>query len=265
MNPRRVPATSTDASGRRVVVVGASSGIGAAIAGAAIAAGTEVVLSARRPDKLAEVVAEHGGGHVIAADATDPNEVRALLDAAAAHLGGIDLVVYVAGAGLVQPLAEIEPQRWLDIFDVNVIGANLVAGAALDHLEDDGIIAFISSRTVDDVNAHFAAYSATKAALDQCIATWRVEHPSRRFVRVVMGNAQPTEFADHMGDPKAVGVALSRWIEQGINVSTMMNTDDVGAALVAALTAALDHPDIDSSELRFDARTPHPAAPEGNQ
>ena len=253
------------ATGRRVVVVGASSGIGAAITAAAIAAGAVVVLSARRPAKLAEIVAQCGGGHAIAADATDPDSVRAMLDAAAARLGGIDLVVYAAGAGLVQPLAAMEPDRWLEIFGVNVIGANLVTGAALDHLADDGIVAFVSSRTVNDVNAHFAAYSASKAALDQCIATWRVEHPHRRFVRIVMGNAQPTEFATHMGEPETVGAAVTRWIEQGIDVTTMMNTDDVGAALVAALATALDHPAIDSSELRFDARTSVPNSPRGDR
>ncbi len=253
---------TTDASGRRVLVVGASSGIGAAVAGAAIDAGADVVVSARRRSRLDEVVAAHGGGHAITADATDPTSVREMVGAAADRLGGLDLVVYVAGSGLVQPLAEIDPERWADIFGVNVIGANLVAGAALPHLADDGIVAFISSRTVDDVNAHFAAYSATKAALDQCIATWRVEHPHHRFVRVVMGNAQPTEFADHMGDPNAVGTALNRWIEQGIDVANMMDTGEVGAALIAALSTALDHPTIDSSELRFDAR-PEAADPGG--
>ena len=130
-----------------------------------------------------------------------------------------------------QPLVAMEPDRWLGIFGVNVIGANLVTGAALD----------------------------------QCIATWRVEHPHRRFVRIVMGNAQPTEFATHMGEPETVGAAVTRWIEQGIDVTTMMNTDDVGAALVAALATALDHPAIDSSELRFDARTSVPNSPRGDR
>ena len=58
---------------------------------------------------------------------------------------------------------------WGEVFKVNVVGANLVAAAALTHLDRDGLMAFISSRTVEDGNAFFASYSATKAALDQCI------------------------------------------------------------------------------------------------
>ena len=239
---------------RRVLVVGASSGIGASIGTAAVAAGAKVAISARRQAKLDDLVAAWGAGTAIVADATDPTSVRSMVEEAAAVLGGLDLVVYVAGYGLLQPLAETDPEAWTDVFRVKVEGANLVAGAALDHLDPDGAVVFISSRTVEDANAYFSPYSATKAALDQCIRGWRIEHPDRRFIRVVMGNAQPTEFADHMGDPEFLGTALPRWMEQGINVMHMMETGEVGHALVDALAAALDHPTIDSSELKFDAR-----------
>jgi hypothetical protein len=50
----------------------------------------------------------------------------------------------------------------------------------------------------------------TKAALDQSIRAWRVEHPDRRFVRIVMGNCRPTEFGLHMGD-ELLGPALEAW------------------------------------------------------
>ena len=219
-------------------------------------AGASVTISARRQDQLNPLIADWDAGNAIAADATDPEAVRAMVAEAAEQMGGLDLVVYVAGFGFLQPLAETDPDGWVDVFRVNVVGANLVAGAALDHLDPDGIVAFISSRTVEDNNAFFAPYSATKAALDQCIRAWRAEHPDRRFIRVVMGNAQPTEFANHMGDMEILGRALPRWIEQGINVGHMMETTDVGRALVDAFAVALDRPAVDSSELKFDARIP---------
>jgi len=240
--------------GRRVLVVGASSGIGAAVGAAVGRAGGDVTVTARRADRLETLVADWGVGHAVASDVTDPEAVRHMVAWAADAMGGLDLVVQVAGYGLLQPLAELDVDAWVDVFRVNVLGANLVAGAALDHLAPDGAIAFVSSRTVDDDNAYFAAYSATKAALDQCIETWRVEHPERRFIRVVMGNAQPTEFHRHMGDGALLGPAVERWMTQGIDVSNMMDTTELGAALVDAFAAALDHPSIDSSELRFDAR-----------
>ena len=235
-----------------MLVVGASSGIGAALARAVAAGGGQVAVSARRSDRLEELVAQMGTGYVVPGDATDPDDARRGADDAATALGGLDLMVYVAGYGVLQPLVETDPDTWTDVFRVNVVGANLAAAAALDHLGPDGIAAFVSSRTVDDANPMFATYSATKAALDQCIRVWRHEHPDRRFVRIVMGNTAPTEFADHMR-PERLGEALEAW--QGLGIpGGMMDVDDVGRALAEALAVALDHPGIDSSEIRFDAR-----------
>jgi NAD(P)-dependent dehydrogenase (short-subunit alcohol dehydrogenase family) len=239
--------------GRRVLVVGASSGIGAGLARAVVAAGGDVAVSARRAEVLATVVDAMGAGHVVAGDATVRADAERVAAEAAEAMGGLDLMVYVAGYGPLQRLVDCDPELWSDVYRVNVVGANLAAGAALRHMDRDGICAFVSSRTVEDANAVFAAYSASKAALDQCIRTWRVEHPENRFVRVVMGNCQPTDFADHMG-LDLLGEALDAWSAQAIP-GGMMHVDDVGVALAEALGVALDHPDIDSSELKLDART----------
>lgn len=239
--------------GRRVLVVGASSGIGAGLARAVVAAGGDVAVSARRAEALATLVDAMGAGHVVVGDATVRADAERVAAEAAEAMGGLDLMVYVAGYGPLQRLVDCDPELWSDVYRVNVVGANLAAGAALRHMDRDGICAFVSSRTVEDANALFAAYSASKAALDQCIRTWRVEHPENRFVRVVMGNCQPTDFADHMG-MDLLGEALDAWSAQAIP-GGMMHVDDVGAALAEALGVALDHPDIDSSELKLDART----------
>ena len=239
--------------GRRVLVVGASSGIGAGFAKAVVAAGGDVTVSARRTDVLAALVEEMGVGHVAVGDASVRADAERVAAEAATAMGGLDLLVYVAGYGPLQRLVDCDPDLWADVYRVNVVGANLSAGAALAHMDRNGICAFVSSRTVEDSNALFAAYSASKAALDQCIRTWRVEHPDRRFVRVVMGNCQPTDFADHMGTD-LLGDALEAWQRQAIP-GGMMHVDDVGAALAKSLGVALDHPDIDSSEIKLDART----------
>ena len=243
----------TTFEGRRVLVVGASSGIGAAFAKAVAAAGGQVSVSARRSDRLEQLVAEMGTGHAVPGDATNPDDARTVAAAAAEAMGGLDLMLYVAGYGVLQPLVETDPETWVDVFRVNVVGANLAAAAALDHLDQDGIAAFVSSRTVEDGNPLFASYSATKAALDQCIRIWRYEHPDRRFVRVVMGNTAPTEFADHMR-PERLGEALEAWQRRAIP-GGMMDVDDVGRALAETFAVALDHPEIDTSEIKFDART----------
>ncbi len=244
---------SEELANRRVLVVGASSGIGASVAKAVVAAGGDVAVSARRAEMLDELVGEMGAGHAVAGDATVVADAQRVAAEAAAAMGGLDLVIYVAGYGVLQPLRDTDPQTWSDVFAVNVIGANLAAAAALDHLGPEGIVAFVSSRTVEDANGLFASYSSSKAALDQCIRTWRIEHPEVRFVRVVMGNCQPTEFANQMG-MDLLGDALEQWQRQAIP-GGMMHVDDVGQALARSLGVALDHPDIDASELKFDART----------
>lgn len=243
---------TTTMNGRRVLVVGASSGIGAAVAAAARAAGADVAISARRAERLHELRDGIGGAHVLAADATDAAATRAMVDEASRLMGGLDLVVYAAGYGVLQRLKDTDPDTWQSIYAVNVVGANVVAGAAIEHLGADGVMAFVSSRTVVDASGLFSAYAASKAALDLCIRTWRIEHPDRRFVRVVMGNCQPTEFAAHMGDD-LLGDALTLWAKQGLP-GGLMHVDEVGATLIDSLAVALDHPEIDLPEIQMDAR-----------
>ena len=241
--------------GRRVLVVGASSGIGAAAAKAVVAAGGDVTVSARREGALRQLVDEMGAGHVAPGDAAVRADAERVARTAAEAMGGLDLMLYVAGYGPLQKIAECDVDLWADVYRVNVGGANLAASAALPQMDRNGICAFVSSRTVEDANPFFGAYSASKAALDQCIRVWRLEHPDRRFVRIVMGNTGPTEFAEHMGDMELLGEALEAWGRLAIP-GGLMDVDDLGRAMVESLAVALAHPDIDAPELKFDAR-PH--------
>ncbi|MDG2025522.1 MAG: SDR family NAD(P)-dependent oxidoreductase [Acidimicrobiales bacterium] len=239
-------------AGRRVLVVGASSGIGAALAKGVIAAGGDVTVSARRAEALDALVEEMGAGHAAPGDATLREDMDRVAATAVEKMGGLDLMVYVAGYGPLQKIDECDPDLWVDVFRVNVCGANLAAAAALAHMDRDGVCAFVSSRTVEDANPYFGAYSSTKTALDQCIRVWRLEKPDQRFIRVVMGNCMPTDFANHMGFD-LLGDALTRWGELAIP-GGVMHVDDVGAGLAESLGVVLDHPEIDSSEIKFDAR-----------
>lgn len=239
-------------SSRRILVVGASSGIGAAFSRAALEAGATVTVCARRRELLDSVVAGAAAGHAVEGDATVPSDMQRVASVAIERMGAIDLMVYSAGYGVLQRLLDTEPDIWTDVYRVNVVGANLAAAAALPHMDRSGAIAFVSSRTTSDNNAMFASYSASKAALDQCIDTWRVEHPDRRFIRITMGNCEPTEFPDHMG-LDLLSEALRAWKQQAIPFK-MMNVEDVAGAMVRSLATALDHPEIDCSELRFDPR-----------
>jgi NAD(P)-dependent dehydrogenase (short-subunit alcohol dehydrogenase family) len=237
---------------RRVLVVGASSGIGAAFARAALDDGAFVTVSARRVEPLNDLVAGTERGTAVTGDAASRDDMEQVARTAVGAMGGIDLMMYAAGYGTLQRMQDTDPGVWTDVYRVNVVGANLATAAVIDELGRDGVVAFLSSRTTEDANALFTNYSASKAALDQCIRAWRVEHPDRRFVRVVMGNCQPTEFGHHMGD-ELLGEAIETWARQAIP-GGLMHVDDVGRSMASSLAVVLDHPEIDSSELKLDAR-----------
>jgi len=238
--------------GRRVLVIGASSGIGAAFARSCLDSGAHVVVSARRAERLAATIVGFTRGHSEPGDATSPNEMHRVAEAAHEVMGGVDLMLYAAGFGVLQPLAATDTDTWQSVYAANVIGANLATAAMLPHVGRQCVFAYLSSRTTGDANALFASYSASKAALDQCIRTWRVEQPDHRFVRIVMGNTQPTEFVDHMGSD-LLDPALRAWEDQSIP-GGMMEVDDLARAMTQAFAGILDHPEIYQPELRFDAR-----------
>ncbi len=117
--------------GRRVLVIGASSGLGEALARAVVGAGGEVAISARRADRLERIVAELSTGHALVGDATSPEDARRVAADASAAMGGLDAMVYLAGFGVLQRLADTDPDVWTSVFATNVVGANLAAAAAL--------------------------------------------------------------------------------------------------------------------------------------
>jgi NADP-dependent 3-hydroxy acid dehydrogenase YdfG len=153
--------------GRRVLVTGASSGIGAATARAVAAAGGRVALLARREGPLRELAAALDGV-AVPADVVDVGATRAAVDRAAGGLGGLDAIVNAAG--LVRPgtVADGDPGDWRSMFEVNVLGLLHVTQAAVPHLRAAGRgdvvnVSSMSGRRVG--STEMATYAASKAAV----------------------------------------------------------------------------------------------------
>ena len=165
--------------GRRVVVTGASSGIGEAVARAAAAAGARVGLLARRAERLAALAGEVGG-HGAAADVTDAAAVTDAVDRLAGELGGLDAVVAAAGTMHLGAVGETDPARWREIFDVNVHGLLATARAALPHLGEGANWVTISSMSGRRVpSAGGGVYAASKHAAHAVDETLRREAGAR--------------------------------------------------------------------------------------
>jgi NAD(P)-dependent dehydrogenase (short-subunit alcohol dehydrogenase family) len=113
----RLPDLST-LRGRRVLITGAASGIGAATARAAARQGADLVLTDRQADKLASVADEVGASVAQPADVTDLDQVRALADAA----GAVDVVMNVAGISAWGSVDRLEHRHWQAMVEVNLMG-----------------------------------------------------------------------------------------------------------------------------------------------
>lgn len=153
--------------GRRLLVTGASSGIGRATAIAAAAAGAQVALLARSREVLDELAVEVGGV-ATPADVVDPVAAHGAVVAAGGELGGLDGVVNAAGVARPGPVATTSPSDWQLMFDVNVRGLLHVIQAALPHLLAAGRadIVNVSSMSGRRVGSpEMAVYAASKAAV----------------------------------------------------------------------------------------------------
>src|SRR4051794_31034883 len=124
---------------RVLLITGASTGIGAATARAAVAAGWRVVLSARSEDKLRALADDLGDGALaVASDVTSWEEQQQLVARALEEFGQIDAAFANAGFGAKRGFLEGDPDQWRSMVLTNVLGPALTIRAVLPHfLERD--------------------------------------------------------------------------------------------------------------------------------
>ncbi|MCS0639837.1 SDR family oxidoreductase [Streptomyces sp. LP05-1] len=156
--------------GRVAVVTGASSGLGVAFATALAEAGADVVLGARRAEKLEAVrtAVEKLGRRAVAVrtDIARPEECRALVDAATRAFGRLDILVNNAGISGERPAAEETPEQFREVVDINLNGSYWMAQAAGAVMPPGGAIVNVSSiLALVTGGLPQAAYTASKAGL----------------------------------------------------------------------------------------------------
>ena len=157
---------------RAILVTGASRGIGAAVARAFAQRGERVAVHYGARREQAEEVAATlpGEGHlVVGADLADPEAVRAMVDAAAEGLGGLDVLVNNAGVFAPHPITETSYEQWQrgwqHTLGVNLVGAANVTWCAVQHMAEGGHIINVASRGAFRGEPTHPAYGASKAGL----------------------------------------------------------------------------------------------------
>jgi NAD(P)-dependent dehydrogenase (short-subunit alcohol dehydrogenase family) len=177
-----------------VVVTGASSGIGAALAEELGRRGARLVLVARRREKLEEVARRLPAAEVVVADVTRRPDVQGALDAALGRFGRVDVWVNNAGRGISRPLEQLTDEDVDTMMRDNLKSALYGMQVVLPHFKDrrHGTIVNVSSMLSRVPFATIrSVYSASKAALNSLTETLRFElardFPGIRVVLVLPG------------------------------------------------------------------------------
>lgn len=164
-----------DLQNRRVVITGASRGIGEAIATELAAAGADLTLVARGQDAL-DTVADRLGATAISADLADPDS-RVDLVRRVMEPGPIDIWINNAGLGVVGPFIENEPEEIAAVFAVNLEAPVQLMRAVLPGMIErgEGHIVNVSSLAMAVNTPWFATYGGSKSGLSAFVESLRVE------------------------------------------------------------------------------------------
>jgi len=226
-------------SGKRVLVVGASSGLGKASAVEIAGEGGRVCVAARRVDRLDETVAEAGhGAFARPCDVRDEASCRQVVEQAVAELGGLDAIVYAPGISTFGPIEEIHQDDWREVLETNLVGVSLILNAAIGHLERTrGKFVVISSIVIDDSppRPNQATYVVSKVALEALIAAWQGEHRAVAFTSIATGDTL-SEFGLGHDIEKLIPIT-QRWSELEYLYGRMMDAGAVAEQVVNALAS----------------------------
>lgn len=234
----------SELNGKVVIVTGASSGIGEAIARLLAARGARVVVGARRTDRLERLVAEiaEAGGEARfrALDVTNREDVKAFAAFAETEFGPVDVLVNNAGVMPLSPLSLLKFDEWDRMIDVNIRGVLHGIGAVLPRMEARGAGQIIN---VASIGAHAvyptaAVYCATKFAVRAIGDGLRQETNKIRMTTISPGVVE-SELAETISDP-----ATKAGMDEFRKVAIAPD------AIARAVAFAIEQPaDVDVSEI----------------
>ncbi|MCC7435341.1 MAG: SDR family NAD(P)-dependent oxidoreductase [Methanoregulaceae archaeon] len=194
---------------RKVIVVGASSGMGRELVRQLAARGDRVAAVARREDKLAELAAEHPQQILpFPHDVTQPESVPELFAEICRQLGGLDVIIYAAGVMPEVGATEYSFEKDRSMIEVNLTGAVAWLNAAADRFQNvgHGTIVGIGSVAGERGRQGQPMYNTTKAALKTYLEALR-NRLSKRGIRVTTIKPGPTatEMTAHLKQTGMMG------------------------------------------------------------
>lgn len=186
-----------------VAVTGASSGIGEAIARELAHSGCQVMLAARREERLKSLVQELGDSVAYhSTDVTDAKQVQEMAQATIDRFGKIDVLVNNAGVMPVSPLIDLKIDDWNKAIDINIRGVLHGIAAVLPHMSDRGSGHIINIGSVASLHAmsNFAVYCGTKFAVRAISESLRKETLGKVRVTIIYPGAVESELIEASND-----------------------------------------------------------------
>jgi len=233
-------------NGKVVLVTGASSGIGEAIARRLGAAGAKLVLGARRVERLEAVgraiVADGGEAVTLATDVTRRRDMEALVSAAIQRFGRLDVLVNNAGLMPLSPLLQLKIDEWDRMIDVNLRGVLHGLAAALPVFDRQGSGHVVNITSVADrgVFPTAAVYCATKFAVRALSEGLRLESGPGLRVTLIAPGATESELPSTISDPELRQAAIAGFRKDLIPAD----------AIARAVAFAIDQPrEVDVNEI----------------
>jgi short-subunit dehydrogenase len=197
-------------TGLRILITGASQGIGRALAEEAVRRGARVLAAARSADLLDDLVKSidksPGTLVTIQADVTNADHRRRMTEAAQHHFGGLDVLINNAGIGATGHFAEVSPERLRSIMEVNFFGATETTRACLPLLKQGQTPAIVNISSIAGKRGIPARseYSASKFAVQGFSEALRAELAKDGIdVLVVCPGLTQTNFSKNMLEQKA--------------------------------------------------------------
>jgi len=196
--------------GTRILITGASQGIGRALAFLAAQRGAKVLAAARSEELLRDLAAEvsKAGGAIetVVADVTSPEDRQKMVDAAKQHFGGLDVLINNAGIGATGHLTEASPDRLRKIFEVNVFGLTETTRVFLPILKEGVTPAIVNISSIAGKRGipGRSEYSASKFAVQGFSEALRAElYKDGIDVLIVNPGLTQTNFSKNMLEQKA--------------------------------------------------------------
>jgi len=229
--------------GRRALVTGANSGIGAAIAEALGAAGARVAINYLEGDDAAERVAERvrksgGDALTLRGDVSSTDEVAGMFESIDEAWGGIDILVNNAGIdGERAQTWESEPEAWRKVIDVNLFGAYACAREALRRMVPAGHGVVLSITSVHEVIpwSGYGAYTAAKAGAGMLTKTLAQEAAPHgvRVLALAPGAVKTQINRQVWADPRSLSDLLDK-----IPLNRLGEPDDIARMAVVLVSDA---------------------------